>query len=385
MDSVGIITIPDYNNYGNRLQNYAVKTIFEKRGYRVYTLEMNDSAFEKYEQRKYKLWLRKYKIRPLIFFYEVLKCGITKARRERLFEKFSVQYLNIKYEPIYNKRVVNNLLKEISFFVLGSDQIWHPYINDTPNLYFAKFVPPKRRIYFSPSFGVEELSNKYQQIVFDGLNDAIDISVREPAGQRIIEQILGKKATILIDPTLMLDAEDWKKVAKKPHNLWDEDYLLKCFLGPINREYGDVIKNIESETGLKTYTLANKEYTPGYVTGPSEFVYSIMNSKLVLTDSFHAVVFSILLNKPFVVFSRLKDNGENAGLDSRVDELLTKMKLESRKYVGDFNISLFECDFEYVQEVLDRERTLVEQFLDKNIEIAMNGREQGEDNYERYN
>lgn len=365
MEKVGIITIPDYNNYGNRLQNYAVKRVFEKLGYQVYTLEMNDSAFIKYRQRKYKLLLKKYKVYPLVFGFEMIQGGVAKARRERLFEKFSRKYLNVRYEPTYNEILVEELLEEFKYFVLGSDQIWHPYINDTPNLYFAKFAPKRKKLFFAPSFGVEELPDEYKKIVIEGLRDAENISVREPEGAKIIGQLLGKSSTVLMDPTLMLDADEWRAIAIKPYDFVEEEYVLKCFLGPINQEYSKAIKNIIDETGLALYALADKKIISGYVTGPSEFVYSIMNSKLVLTDSFHAVVFAILFNKPFVVFSRLNENGENAGLDSRVDELLRKLKLDCRKYNANFNVSLYECDFSQVKTILKEERRKVNRFLRK--------------------
>lgn len=130
MRKIGIITIPDYNNYGNRLQNYAVKNFFEKKGYYVETLEMNDPDFQKYKARKQKLQLKKRKMLNVIFLFEMLKGGIDKAKRERKFEEFTLKYLNVEYIPEYNDKIINYVNEKFDFFVLGSDQIWHPYVND---------------------------------------------------------------------------------------------------------------------------------------------------------------------------------------------------------------------------------------------------------------
>ena len=101
MKKIGIITIPDYNNYGNRLQNYAVKRFFEKKNFIVETLEMNDKDFAQYKARRFKLSLKKYKLWALVFMYEYLRGGKQKAQRYEKFQIFTKKYLNPRYLPSY--------------------------------------------------------------------------------------------------------------------------------------------------------------------------------------------------------------------------------------------------------------------------------------------
>lgn len=363
---IGIITIPDYNNYGNRLQNYAVKTVFTKLGFSVSTLEMNDTAFKSYKARKYKLLLKKYNVKPVVFLFNALKEGVLRAKRDAYFERFTRKYLETKYFPEYNRQTIERLNDTYDYFVFGSDQIWNPFINDTPNLYFGLFTDASKRIYYAPSFGVEQIDDAYAHTVAEALKNVEHISVREASGSKIIADLLDKKAEVLIDPTLMLDANEWEKIARKPNNFVQQKYMLSCFLGPKSKEYQTVIKNVMEETACETiYTIADRA-DKGYLTGPSEFVYSIKNAEFVITDSFHATVFAILFNKPFLVLSRLDSSGKNAKMDSRIDTLLARFNLQERKYAGK-SVDYYTCDFSSVSSVLGKERMKVRQFIENCI------------------
>lgn len=362
MRKIGIITIPDYNNYGNRLQNYAVKNFFEKKGYYVETLEMNDPDFKKYKARKQKLQLKKRKMLNVIFLFEMLKGGIDKAKRERKFEEFTLKYLNVEYIPEYNDKIINYVNEKFDFFVLGSDQIWHPYVNDTPNLYFANFTTSNKKIFFAPSFGMENIPDDYKRIVVKGLQNTQHLNVREKAGAKIIREILNKKAEVFLDPTLITSKTEWDKIAIKPDGLKDNDYILSYFLGPQNEEYKKVIASIKEKVNGEIFEIANKKEKNGYVTGPSEFVYSIKKAKFIVTDSFHAVAFAIIFHKPFIVFSRLNNKGKNAGLDSRIDGLLEKMQLVEKKYSNEESICFDKFNFDVADSVIKQEKKKIENF-----------------------
>lgn len=364
---VGIITIPDYNNYGNRLQNYAVKMVFHKLGFTtVDSLEINDISFKLYKARKYKLLLKKYNLKPIIFLFNIFKGGFSYARRDAYFEQFTREFLSTKFYPHYNSKTLSEINTEYDYFVFGSDQIWNPYINDSPNLYFGLFTDASKRIFYAPSFGVNRINSEYSRIVFNALQNVESISVREESGKTIIQHILNKPAEVLIDPTLMLNASEWTQIAKAPKKDIQGPYILSCFLGPKSCEYTSIMENVMTVIGCNSiYSIAEKS-TTGYLTGPSEFVYSIQNAKFVITDSFHATVFAILFNKPFLVLSRLDANGNNAQMDSRIDTLLMKFGLIDRKYTGQ-TIDYMNCDFSSIDAILSKERQRTINFIEKII------------------
>lgn len=362
MKKIGIITIPDYNNYGNRLQNYAVKKFFENKGFEVETLEMNDPLFSKYKARRFKLLIKKIKLIPISFLFEVVHSGISRARRYLKFEMFTQKYLNVRYFPTYNEGNYKKACENYQYIVLGSDQIWHPRVNNTPNLFFALFVPVEKRLFFSPSFGVEVLEDDYAQLVKANLIGIKKISVREDAGKKILQQLTTAEISVLCDPTLCMSKSEWIALINKPVNI-PNNYILSYFLGPLNNQYEKVRDRIQKELKCDIYSIADKSDRKSYETGPSEFLYSILHSRFVITDSFHAVVFSIIFGKPFLVCSRLLADGTYAGLDSRIDILLKSFGLENHKLKPDIDIqTLLSVEYDCA-DILQQLKTDVEYYF----------------------
>lgn len=364
MRKVGIITIPDYNNYGNRLQNYAVKKYFENKGFKVETLEMNDKSFGQRKARKIKLYLKKAHLTFLTFLFEVFSKGIHSAFRYMKFEKFTRKYLNVRYIPQWEDAVVTKIGNEYSYIVLGSDQIWHPYVNTTPNLFFGLFVSPQKRLFFAPSFGVESLSEEYSDLVQKSLEGVENISVREEAGKKILETLTDANVTVLCDPTLLLSQNEWSKIAIKPKGI-PEKYILSYFLGHVNQKYTKASERIEKKLESECYRIANKNNADSFITGPSEFIYAIKNAQFVITDSFHAVVFSLIFKKPFLVCSRLNDKGESEGLDSRIDLLLGMFGMEYRKYSENLTYSDLLNPIDNIERIFDEQRCKMNKYFDK--------------------
>ncbi len=368
MKKIGIITIPDYNNYGNRLQNFAVKTFFSEMGYKVDTLELNDTEFPQYQARKIKLLLKKFKLRPLIYLAQFANGKTEKVKRYKKFERFTEKHLNVKHHPNGRFRALQKIAGEYDYIVLGSDQIWHPTVNTTPNLFFASFVDPKKVLFFSPSFGVEKLPDEYAKRVKQGLSNKENLTVREISGQKIIRELLGKDAKVLPDPTLCIRADIWKELAEPLTYTKGEPYVLEYFLGSESKDYKEEIERICREYGANPFVLAKEGNKSGYATGPREFLGGILNAESVVTDSFHAVVFCIMFQKPFTVFSRLNEKGENEGLDSRIDVLLENFGIETCKYCSHNKGKKEKIDSSKFQGVLDSMRNKATEHFKNTIE-----------------
>lgn len=332
MRKVGIITVPDYDNYGNRLQNYAVKEFFSEMGCSVDTLELNDVEFNKYKVRKLKLFIKKLKLRPLVYLFEFANGKFNKVKRYKKFEAFTENNLNVRYHPNGKLKNLKKIAQRYDYIVLGSDQIWHPTVMTTPNLFFATFAEPEKVLFFSPSFGLDHLESGYAQKVKTFLTDKTNLTVRESSGQKIIHELTSKQAMVLPDPTLCVDPGVWQKLAVPVKCIQQKPYILKYFLGNENDLYKDEFSRICSHYKADIFELAKKDCVSGYTTGPQEFLGAILNAEYVITDSFHAVVFCIIFHKSFTVFSRLNNMNEQEGLDSRIDGLLEKFQIKDRKF-----------------------------------------------------
>ena len=113
--------------------------------------------------------------------------------------------------------------------------------------------------------------------------------------------------------------------------------------------------------------------SPFYECGPSEFLYLEKHAFLICTDSFHSSVFGVIYNKPFIVFEREQENAVN--LSSRLDTLISKLKLENRKYNGK-NIVFYNMNHDYTEayELLEIEKAKSIYFLKKTLEKTWFGR-----------
>ena len=183
--------------------------------------------------------------------------------------------------------------RDFDYYLCGSDQVWNPLYHKPS--YFATFAAKEKRVSYAASFGISALPEQYACKYKDYLNDMQHISVREQTGAEIVQQLTGKDAISLVDPTLMLDKNNWKSISKKPKFNIESKYLLTYFLGTISEETDSYIKKIAEENHLQIISLhkfAKNDYW--YYTGPSEFIWLIENASLVCTDSFHASVFSVI-------------------------------------------------------------------------------------------
>lgn len=361
---VYIITIYDPNpNYGNRLQNYAVQYVMEKMGITAETISFEESKTTIKNFAKYLLQvLSGYKLPGDTNYW---RC---EAPRQIIFEKFNRDYITT-----YKIRSLAETDKlQADYYIIGSDQVWNPnYYGESQlkkNIYFAAFAEAEKKVCFSPSFGIQELPQEWIPWFREQLLSFRYISVREEAGAGIVKRLLDKDAEILIDPTMMLTACDWMKLAKEPvHVDFSKPYILTCFLGGRSEKAEKDLAAYAGENGLAVYHLQDFSQPHIYAAGPCEFIYLVSQARLVMTDSFHACVFSFLFRKPFLVYDRA---GKGDSMMSRLYTFLDKFSLR-RKY-ADSGIpnDIFECHYEEGYKRLLTEREKVKQFLNKSMNFV---------------
>lgn len=346
MKKVGIITIYDENNYGNRLQNYAVQEVLKSMNFDVETIRNINLENEK----EYQEYLNK----------------MLPERREKFLE-FNKENMS-NSELIFHNNIDDKFHEEYDYFVVGSDQIWNHNYNDRfSDFVFATFAPIHKRISFSASFGVSNVSKEHHSR-YDGLEEMKAISVREDAGKDIVKDITGRDdAVVLIDPTMMLSAEKWSTVMKKPEQLKTDKYILKYFLGKVSDEKEKEIQRFAKENDCTVIDILDKDSF--FATGPSEFLYLIKNSFLVLTDSFHSCVFSIIFERPFLIFERDEVNMNN--MYSRIETLLNKFELKNKKFNGKITEENMDSNYDFAKELLNNEQEKVRQFLYNALEVEV--------------
>ena len=367
------LTLDGYFNYGNVLQRYAVCSLLAGLGAEVASLWFSPQAgFLPYLQSHYpwmkdswdwKTWVKlginwKGATSKLLSGREAWE-----AARSAGIKSFVDRYIPMRYDVDFAK-----VADEYDYFVTGSDQVWNPYFADLEKL-FIKFAPREKRIAYAASISCPEIPSKDLQGFIDGINGMKAISVREQAGAELIEQLTGRKVEVVADPTMLVAAEKWREIARKPSWLkGDEKILTTYFLG---KRPDEVINRLADAQGLKVVNILDERVFEHYAVAPEEWLWLIDNARLMYTDSFHGTVFSILFRRPFVVAERIGDGCVNK-MTSRIDTLLGKFGLEARrgtKNNGYMIANPMSMQYGDVEAVLAKDRQRAEAYLRRALDL----------------
>ncbi len=318
---VGLMTWFTYDNYGSMLQCSATIKIVKKLGYDIELI--NYTPKEAYKDVDISVLTNKV-IRKLK--------NITKQKHiinKKISNQKFIEYRDKlpKSEIVNDKSSLFLLNKKYDTFICGSDQIWAPTVFDEN--YFLSFVNDQnKKIAYAPSIGLPVIENKYVKVKMEKLiNEFNFLSTREEQGAKIIKNLTGKDAKVVLDPTLLLNEQDWMEdFVDIPY----ENYILAYFLGD-NLEYYNACKEIAKQENKKLIILPTTSEDLSKVEcifddlGPNEFISLIHKADMILTDSFHGTIFSINFNKPFISFKRFKD--DKLSQNSRIYNILNKLNL----------------------------------------------------------
>ena len=353
--SIAIITCIGKSNFGNRLQNYALQKVLQDKGFYVETLNNTsllnnvenyaeaEKEYISYQEEKAK---RDYENRHRIAYFEEFDQNV-------VFAKDFVTAINL---PDTN----------YDFYVVGSDQIWNPYHGKLRDLDLLYCIEPSKRLSYAASIGIDEIPDKFKEKTKRELSKFKAISVREDKGKELIEELTNRTdVEVNLDPTMLLTADDWSKLAKKPKQLKTDKYILNYFLGKLSDSRQAEIERIAALNNCEIINILDKE-SPFYETGPSEFLYLEKNAFLICTDSFHSSVFSILFNRPFIIFNREDDQ---QSMNSRLETLVNTFKLENRTYEDKITEANLNHDYTEAYKILEEKRQAAHNYLDKALNL----------------
>jgi len=360
MLKVGIITLCDLDNYGNRLQAYAVSETLKSLNCKPVHVQYC-KGIKSFTNKLFNT--NKVARTAFYWYYGLLKHNsigsiLRKCNRLKLFSSFSK---SIKHIIISSDRSC------FDYYICGSDQIWNPdFAGDS--FYFAEFAEKRKRVSYSASFGVSSLPENVKKRYNQHLCDMAHISVREQAGADIIKEISGKNAQVLVDPTFMLDRSKWHEIAKKPDFQVPGKYILTYFLADTSDETNSYIEKLAKENDLHIISLSNiRKNKYWYASGPAEFIWMIENASLVCTDSFHASVFSVLMDSPFIVFKRMDSK---ATMHSRIATLLQTLRLTDRFYDCLSQGEEFSKNYSHIPQIIEFEKEKSYAFLKNALNLT---------------
>lgn len=349
MKTVGLVTSEEsfLNNYGAALQGYALCQTLKSLGTDPYVI-------------RYKTYIppRKFGklkdcIKRIIRYNPDKRSQEQIARDEKLnqikeqhkdqirdreayFEKFQKDFI-----PFHSdKRYVWDELKEnppvYDIYVCGSDQIWNPYFHGgvcDPG-YFLAFAPAgKPCIAYAPSTGTDKFPQTFANDIPKYIDRFREISLREKSSAEALSNLLGRTVPAVLDPTLLADPQIWDNIKSVPARIPEQFILSYRFSdNPVMKE---ALLRVSAEKGLPVVSVPlsavalEDPFMKEFHAGPGEFVGLIGKAALVVTDSFHATVFSILQHTPFITFPR-ESFSDNASMNTRVEDLLRDCDLLHR-------------------------------------------------------
>lgn len=377
MKKCAIVTLYDDMNFGNKLQNYAVQVYFQSLQFETATLPCAALLSPKGVPASIKVCAH----RVLQFFgFEKEKRQVRKAvqARRASIKAFSEEYLTIG-QDLYKQRYRG--IEEYDYFVVGSDQVWHFASKPEPLIryFFLTFAKPEQRLTCAPSFSFSVLPESYQSLYRECLFGFPYLSVREESGAKLIKELTGQKATVLLDPTMLIDTAEWLRILRKPSQFEDDNYIFVYTLGGFTGKVKEKTRKLAARMDVPVIDIMDIQSDYYIHTRPDEFLYWIYHARLVVTDSFHAAVFSILFHTPFVVAERT----DFRGMGNRLDTLLGKFGLQDRTFDHLKNYFepnkdrdgsvLVETRYEKVPEILEEERQRAAEFYAKCFHTTVEG------------
>ena len=349
MKRVGILTVFRTGNYGGTLQAYATLRAINENGFAK--AEIIPYCSDAIKQRIDRRFIKKAGLfRTAVALAEKLYY-FPRMRKVNAFVDGFASGRELKREELAG------LNDRYDLFLSGSDQIWNPDLLMGDGSYLLDFVsdPSKKRSYGS-SFGTDRISEEYRESYRRLLSEYQCITVRERAGAKLLEELLGREAEVVLDPVLLLTPEQWE--ARLPRGKEKRPYVFAYQMAHSAR-IGRIVSALCRERGVGAVfvpfpILGYCRCRPRLGYSSLEWVRAIGDSEFVVTDSFHAVVFSILFRRDF--YYVITSDTVRKRL-SRLETLLSALGIEDRLVDGvhacDFSRRI---DYDRVHKRLDAER-----------------------------
>ena len=382
---IGILTHYYGNqNLGALLQAYALVTFLLKKNFIVKQIPFNFRIFDAKAKRLRSLFQKETHQGILYLgwgFFRLIAHIFTKCQKQYLLKELTLQRSLIKkfandvehqhfsYSD-FNIQQANN---HFDTFIIGSDQVWASYLLPHQAFWGEFTTPNKKVISYAASSNRKQFTPQAEKLFVTKLARLNAISVREKTLKDYIEHITDKKATVVLDPTFLLSAQEWLTISN-PAPVPQKPYIFCYFLGGKSAWQRQMAQSYADKYG---YEVVHLPYIRGtvrsadrflkgqgrYDVGPREFIALINGAQCVFTDSFHGLAFSINLGKNFYVFNRDDQSGPQS-MNARITDTLATFGLTSR-HITDKNAALDnkQLDFTKTHEVLACEKEFSSNWL----------------------
>jgi hypothetical protein len=368
--TVGVVTMHRVINYGSFLQAYSTQTTIEKLGH---SCEIVDYVFPNEWHYENGL-IKPAGIKPFLskFIYPL---GLTKGHRKtKKIYKAINSYLNLskKYD---RPATIHSNPPRYDVYVTGSDQTWNPKHTVGDDVFLLAFAPEgKCKLSFSASLAGKNIKEEFLPIFKEHLPKYKNIAIRDSNGNKVVEQILGASAEVTLDPTLMLNSEEWAEFGRNEVSMFENEEYIVFYL--ITHSFDstpyiyELLKKLQKKTGFHIYSFSEipEQYDIKYDVcadiSVEYFIQLYQKASYIVTSSFHGTAFAANFGIP--MYSVVKDMEFD---DDRQSSLLAKLEITNCLVpIGkNFDEVQPEYDVDLEQAKLEALRVLSRAYLEENI------------------
>ncbi|MBP5489005.1 MAG: polysaccharide pyruvyl transferase family protein [Lachnospiraceae bacterium] len=345
------ITLDHTINYGSCLQTYALHKA-------ITGIELSSGEQCSYQLipiRTFKEIAHRTYLQPIIALFR------------RRFASFENKHL--KFADLHSLEELPSLNEKADAFVCGSDVIWNPDFSKNQLAYYLDFAR-KYKFSYAASFGKAEIDEEAINVVRKPISELNEISVREKTGADLIMRFFGKTASVVADPVLLLTRDEWESVL--PGSKQKKGHIF-VYITHLNQTMKEFIVKLKKTTGLKVIYSA---YGPKQVISqgmllvqtPQKWLQLLHDAEYVVTNSFHATVFSVLFRRKFFTVTK---NDKDKGINVRMNDFLTEIGLGDRIFsVIPKQLDLSEIAYDDISRKIETMREQSLEFLRGNLEKA---------------
>ncbi len=366
MKNIGVISYNihcNFTNYGSALQSWAMKESINKLGHHAKLIDYCPEILkDKDPLNPFKnMWDKDEE--------SIRMCELTMPAIRENYYKFEDFYTNQfdRTKKVYTKDNFNEVVKDekLDGFLCGSDTIFCVDEFGIDDGYYANYDCMKNgyTVSYAASFGDSHFNEETYKLLDERLGNFKAIGIRESGMVPYIKERVNVPVSKVIDPTLLLKAEDYKKITTKDQKR--EKYLL-LYARRYNPKMSEFAERIAKENNWKVIEISlratNKDiHEMRYDAGVDEFLELVKNAEYLVTNSYHGMIFAVQFRKQFVVFSREQ-------CDTKISELLETMGLTDRMLInGEENYNP-EIDYDLVHNRIDKFRKESLEFLKNELD-----------------
>lgn len=325
-----IVTTQRHFNFGTLLQCHALQHYLESQGCDVDVLDYLGKEYSRSGISRFRILLGDLRRHPFKYL-QILLNSRKRQKRKKLFKKFLKERVNLTQSKYATLIDIKRNIHEYDVYIAGSDQIWNPRLGGFKPTYFLKFAPKQRqKISYAASFGIDSFNEKEKEDIQSMVEDFTAISCREQSGIDFLNSA-GIDSTLTVDPTFLLSADYWREISdRQTIKKTESGYVLTYFLSE-SAPKTEMGRHFIKDKNVNLINLSVNDNAPSdsiLGVGPEQFLTLIDNCDLLITDSFHGIVFSIIFHKDFYIVPRSKNHSDSQ--NTRIINLLTALNLMDR-------------------------------------------------------